>query len=69
MTILRRGQFLSPNIAFNVDRIKYYNILKLLKKLQMKRNYNIQRNKIYKLLSEKMKTNSKKIVNLLVGFY
>ena len=35
----------------------------------MKKNQNIQRNKIYKLLSEKMKINSKKIVNLLVGFY
>ena len=35
----------------------------------MKKSQNIQRNKIYKLLSEKMKINSKKIVNLLVGFY
>ena len=34
----------------------------------MKKNQNIQRNKIYKLLSEKMKINSKKISRFLLNY-
>ena len=34
-SVVWRGQFQSPNVTFNIDRIKYNNICKLLKKLKM----------------------------------
>ena len=36
-TVLRRGQFLSPNGTFDIDRIKYDNICKL-KKLKINKS-------------------------------
>ena len=68
VTVLRRGQFLSPNVIFNIDRIKYHNICKLPKQTQMNKNQNMQRNKNYKLFSEKMKMNTKKIVTFQTIF-
>ena len=57
VTVLRRGQ-LSPNVTFNSDRIKCYNISKLFKKFQMYKNQNIEGNKI-KSFSKRMKMNTK----------
>ena len=47
-------------------RIKDCNNCKLVKNLQMNKNSNIKRNKIYKSFSKKMKMTKKNIVNLLV---
>ena len=64
VTVLRRGQFLVPHVTFNIDMVKYKNICKLLKTLQMnkkqKKQY-IQRNENYKPFSEEMEINSKKV--------
>ena len=54
------GTVSEPKCLFNSDRIKYCNIYKLLKKFQMNRNENIQRNKNYKSFSKKLKMNTKK---------
>ena len=60
MTVMSRGQFLSLHVTFNIDRIKCNNICEPLKKLQMNKKYNIQRNENYKSFSEKMEMSTKK---------
>ena len=62
VTVLWRGQFLSPHVTFNIDMVKYKNICKLLKKLQINKKQNIQRNKNQKSFRKEIKMNTKKLV-------